>query len=137
MSGFFPEGRDPGYSAEIGIDAAEIGERREFLEFSDQDVELLAELHTLFESRGDAFIDEFYRHLRRFPVLGAMLADPGTLARLRRSQAQYFSSLTGGDYGPDYIETRLAAGRAHHKMSLAPKWYICPGAVFRFTLGAG
>ncbi|MBK8063351.1 MAG: hypothetical protein IPK29_04190 [Betaproteobacteria bacterium] len=59
-----------------------------------------------------------------FRSWGRCIAVAVTLARLRRSQAQYFSSLTGGDYGAGCIEIRLAAGRAHHKIGLAPKWYI-------------
>ena len=74
---------------DLGLGEAEIAERKAFLEFGDEDVGLLLELHGLLESAGirELFIDSFYSHLQAFPDTRALLRDAATLARLKQSQA--------------------------------------------------
>jgi len=109
---------------EIGLDEEEVAARMEFLQLGVRDAELLREVHALLEQERDAFSDSFYEHLLAFPRMRELLGDEATTARLRRAQSGYFSSLTAGDYGPDYIRERLRVGAAHQRIGLDPKWYI-------------
>lgn len=111
---------------ELGIDAAEIAERQSFLEFTDADVALLVDLHGRID-RSDAnnfFVEAFYAHLLRFGDTAALLQDKDTLQRVKRTQSEYFNSLTAGDYGADYVLNRQRMGVAHHRVGLAPKWFV-------------
>jgi diguanylate cyclase (GGDEF)-like protein/PAS domain S-box-containing protein len=108
---------------EIGLDCEEVAARKAYLELDEPDLEALRDVHALLESHRDAFSDRFYAHLMSFPKLRGMLGD-GAEARLRHVQAAYFSSLTAGEYGEDYMRERLRVGATHQRIGLDPKWYI-------------
>ncbi len=112
-----------GIAREIGLDTEEIDARKAFLELDETDVAALRDVHELLESHRHAFSDRFYAHLLAFPQLRTLLG-PGADKRLREVQAAYFSSLTAGDYGQDYIRERLRVGVTHQRIGLDPKWYI-------------
>jgi diguanylate cyclase (GGDEF)-like protein/PAS domain S-box-containing protein len=109
---------------EIGLDGAEIAARKDFLEFTASDVAALRDVHGLLEDERERFSTEFYAHLMRFPGMRAMIGGEQAAARLRSAQSAYFSSLTAGEYGEDYIRDRLRVGLAHQRIGLEPKWYI-------------
>ncbi len=106
------------------LDSDEVARRKAFLEFGEQDVALLTELHEQFAGDAGFFVDAFYAHLLSFEELGGLLRDEATLDRLKRAQTAYFSQLTAGDYGEEYIQNRLHVGAAHERVGLEPKWYI-------------
>jgi len=111
-------------SQHLHCDAAEVGVRKAFLEFTEADAVLLRELHARLEHKGDAFAEAFYTHLRRFPELDALLGDEAKRERLKAAQSAYFSRLTDGEYGAEYVEHRLHVGLAHQRVGLKPKWYV-------------
>ncbi|MEW6762795.1 MAG: EAL domain-containing protein [Pseudomonadota bacterium] len=108
---------------EIGLDSDEVEARKAFLELGEADVAALRDIHELLDMQRDAFSDRFYAHLLVFPQLNTLLG-AGAETRLRHVQASYFSSLTNGDYGQDYIRERLRVGVTHQRIGLDPKWYI-------------
>ena len=108
----------------MGIDDAEVAMRKEFLEFTDSDIALLTALHASLEAQRDPFSDAFYRHLQQFPRLLPLLGNAEKLAHLRHTQSVYFSQLTEGEYGPDYVEQRLRVGRVHQQVGLTTQWYV-------------
>lgn len=99
-------------------------ERKRFGCFNAEDAALLAELRGTFERHADAFVDDFYEHLRTHPLLASMLADPGTVRRLKQAQRAYLISLTDGRYDQRYAESRLVIGEAHERIGLEPQWYL-------------
>ncbi len=116
--------------ASLGIDASEIEERKRFLGLSETDAGRLRALRPLLQARSAEFSDGFYRHLRAFAPLRALLKDETTLARLRRAQQRYFESLADPAYGRERIKERLRIGIAHQRIGLEPKWYL--GAYCRY-----
>jgi diguanylate cyclase (GGDEF)-like protein/PAS domain S-box-containing protein len=109
---------------QVGIDQRELSERKAYLEITETDVLLLKDIHGWLEDGKRDFTEGFYRHLLKYPQLRALLSDPERFARLKHSQSEYFSSLTAGDYGLDYIRERLKIGVVHQRIGLDPKWYI-------------
>ena len=113
-------------SQEKLITAENIANRKNFLEFSEVDVEILGQIHRYLEHNEaivDSFTDSFYRHVFSFPELKMMLPDEASINRLKKIQSRYFFRLTAGDYGEDYVSDRLKVGYAHQKVGLEPKWY--------------
>ena len=108
---------------EIGLDCDEVAVRKAYLELEESDIDALRDVHALLASHRDAFSDRFYAHLMSFPKLRGMLGD-GAEARLRDVQAAYFSSLTAGEYGEEYMRERLRVGATHQHIGLDPTWYI-------------
>ena len=113
-------------ATDLGIDAAEMERRLQFLEFTPEDEALLVGLHDEFARRGEHnfFVEEFYAHLLAFGPTRALLADEATLARLKHTQGAYFERLTAGAYGLDYLLDRLRIGVVHERIGLKPQWYI-------------
>ena len=112
-------------SREMMLTPEEIALRKEFLEFTDADVQLLRNFHEHVEMVHDEeiFAALFYLHLRSFPELREFIPDEATTLRLKAIQAEYFLRLTSGDYGEDYVLDRIRVGYSHQKIGLDPKWY--------------
>ncbi|HUW76614.1 MAG TPA: EAL domain-containing protein [Gallionella sp.] len=113
-------------SQEKLITPESIAQRKQFLEFSADDITILGEIHQYLERNVaviDSFTDTFYRHMFSFPELQKLLPDEAAINRLKAVQSRYFMELTAGDYGDDYISSRLKVGYAHQRVGLEPKWY--------------
>jgi diguanylate cyclase (GGDEF)-like protein len=121
--------------AELGLDEVEISERKAFLELDAADVAVLRQFRADLARDGEAafFVDAFYAHLARFPRTQVLLRDDATVARLKRTQAQYFDRLLAGEYDEDYVQHRLRVGIAHERVGLSPTWYL---GAYRKYLGA-
>jgi PAS domain-containing protein len=102
----------------------EIRLQLEFLELSEHDLSLLKSLHSNLAHAQYGMIESFYNHLLRFPALRSLLPDPRTIERLKHTQVAYFSGISAGDYGPDYVQHRLRVGIVHQRVGLSPQWYI-------------
>lgn len=113
-------------SQERLITAENIAERKKFLEFTDADIQILVQIHQFLKLNVaviDSFTDEFYRHMFTFPDLKKMLPDEDSINRLKETQSRYFMGLTAGEYGDDYVSSRLKVGHTHQRVGLEPKWY--------------
>jgi len=109
---------------EMEIDDEEIARRKEFLEFRDEDAEVLRGLGEIARKYAEPVIEEFYRHILSFQETKAFFRDPKVLERVKRLQKEYFLRLTEGDYGREYVADRLKIGTVHERINLAPKWYL-------------
>jgi diguanylate cyclase (GGDEF)-like protein len=118
---------------EMRIDAAEIAERKAFLEFSDDDAAQLRAVHASLAQSEHGFAETFYDQLRTYPPLSALLRDEATLTRLKAAHERYFRELTAGGYGTDYVARRLEVGVTHARIGLEPKWYV--GAFRKYLSG--
>jgi len=98
--------------------------RKDYLQFTEQDVSLLKELNGLIHKHADAIIAKFYNHLLQFQETRAFLPDEETLKNVKRTQKEYLLMLTGGHYDEDYFKHRLNVGKVHDRIDLRPTWYI-------------
>lgn len=118
---------------EMGIDVAEVTQRKEFLEFGAPDIALLKNIHDQISGARLGFAEGFYEYLRGFDKLNELLRDDKTVARLKRAHDLYFSQLTEGEYNWEYVKNRLKVGAVHSRISLEPKWYV--GAYRKYLSG--
>ncbi len=109
---------------EIEVDEEDIARRKEFLQFGEEDAEVLGRLREEARTYAEPLIEEFYDHILAFEETKAFFRDPKVLARVKQLQKEYFIRLTEGDYGPDYVANRLRIGTIHERIQLAPKWYL-------------
>ena len=109
---------------EMEVDEEEVARRKAFLQFGDEDVELLKSLSEIARKYADPVIDDFYRHIMSFEETRAFFRDPRVLERVKQLQKEYFVRLTEGDYGPEYVANRLRIGAIHERINLAPEWYL-------------
>lgn len=109
---------------ELGIDSNEIANRKHFFEFGDLDAELLKGLQSKQQDYEEVIATAFFNHLLGFPQVRDLVPDAETLERLKKTLSTYFRGLTAGEYGTEYILTRLHVGIVHKRVGLDPKWYL-------------
>ncbi len=111
----------------LGLDQEQqVAERKEFLQFGEDDIARLRRLKPLFDKHSEAVVDKLYDQWLDFKETKRILGggDPELLRRLKKTQTAYFLGLVGGEYGDSYIKERLRIGIAHVKVELRPEWYL-------------
>lgn len=99
-------------------------DRKNFLNFDDDDVKRLVEINELAQGYAQPVIDAFYQHLLSFEEGRTFFSDSKVLERVKLAQKEYFLRLTQGDYGSSYVENRLSIGAVHERIGLPVKSYL-------------
>lgn len=112
-------------TAQFGLDDAEIRERCARYRLTEADLVLLRDLKRVIEPRLPGIVDEFYRHIERYPEALAIITNAGsTLERLKKTNPGYFAEIFRGELDARYFESRLTIGRIHAQIGLTPQWYF-------------
>lgn len=106
------------------VTLAEWEQRKAFLGFGQDDIDILIGLRPLADRIVDEIVEQLYEIFIRFPETHRQLRDDATLERLKQAQHKYFLELFDGDYGASYFESRLNIGEVHHRVGLSPEWYL-------------
>lgn len=110
--------------AETLISSEEVQRRKDFLEFSEQDVAVLEAANDLATQYAESMIEDFYRHLMAFEETRAFFADPELLRHVKEMQKAYFMRLTQGNYDQEYVANRIRIGQVHEHVGLPVKSYF-------------
>jgi rsbT co-antagonist protein RsbR len=113
-----------GQDRQGAVTVSEWEQRKAFVGFTDDDVQLLRDLRPICEAHADAVVEELYRQFFRFEETKAFFPNEATLNYVKAMQKQYFLGLTHGDYGEAYLTNRLHIGRVHQQIGLSPRWYM-------------
>jgi signal transduction histidine kinase len=103
---------------------SDLAQRLAFLDLTEEDRRLLAELRPSLEQHADRFVAAFYQHLLSFEPTRHLLADPKVKQRLLLKQREYLLSLAGTEIDEAYVEERLHIGRVHERIGLEPRVYF-------------
>ena len=118
-------------TADIGIDGEEIGNRRAFTQFGDDDVARLEAMSGTFERVADDLVDDFYEHLGSHVDAVAVLdSSSKPIEALKRTQREYLLDLGRGEYGQSYFDRRARVGKIHDMLDMGPKLYLGAYAVY-------
>ncbi|MBA2649487.1 MAG: STAS domain-containing protein [Legionella sp.] len=110
----------------MDINEADIERLKEWLEFTNKDVEHLEELDEIAKGYADELIQSLNEHFKKFDESSQIFDNPEVLKRVKILQKEYFLRLTQGNYDNKYIEERLNIGSVHASIGLDVKW--CLGA---------
>lgn len=116
--------------AELGLDAKVRERRLAFLELTERDEALLAELREFARRHVDEFVEQFYAHLWKFDETRRLLGDEERVRRLKQTQRAYFWRMLEGRFDAEYFESRLRVGDAHQRIDMAPEWYVGAFALY-------
>jgi rsbT co-antagonist protein RsbR len=114
----------------LKLDEAEVTRRRAFFDLTDDDLARLARLRPFAEKHTQAIVDEFYAALLAHAETKKFLPDDATVARVKRTQREYFLGLFAGRCDLAYALDRLRVGAAHERIGLSMRWYL--GAYRRY-----
>jgi signal transduction histidine kinase len=108
----------------------DLDERLAFLAWSEMDEQLLEALAPILDQHADRFVAAFYRHLLSFETTRDLLRSPEVKERLLSKQREYLLSLGTEPIEDAYAEERVAIGRVHERIGLAPRWYLGAYALY-------
>lgn len=106
------QAQQPSLMADLDISEQEIAQRKEFLQFFDEDVTRLLGVNDLARAYADPVIEDFYQHLLSFEETRVFFQNPQVLEYVKRMQKEYFLRLTKGDYNSEYIEIASRSARS-------------------------
>lgn len=109
---------------EMNINDKDIERRKEWLEFTAEDVKHLGELNSIAQGYADELIKSLNVHFKKFDESSQIFDNPEVLKRVKILQKEYFLRLTQGNYDSKYIEERLKVGSVHASIGLDVKWYL-------------
>lgn len=98
--------------------------RKAFVGFSTADEAILRELRPVSLQYADEVMHELYARWMQFPEVSRFFSDASVLVRVKALQRQYFVSLTQGEYGAAYLDSRLRVGAVHKRIGLTPEWFM-------------
>jgi diguanylate cyclase (GGDEF)-like protein len=116
------------------IDDLEIARRKELLEFTQADVDILASAKPVIIEALDAVVDEFYLKQTSIDEIRLIIGDSETLRRLRSAQSGYIAELFSGYYDLEYVNNRLRIGLVHKRIGVEPKYYLSAVKVLKDIL---
>jgi rsbT co-antagonist protein RsbR len=109
---------------------AELSSRRSFFQITDGDLARLAALRPFAKRHTTSIVEEFYELLLSHPDTKTFFPDEATVVRVKRTQTAYFAGLFTTKLDLAYVKERLRVGVAHHRIGLAPHFYL--GAYRRY-----
>lgn len=106
--------------------------RKAYVGFTAADAQLLAEFHPHASAFANEILDEIYGRILNFEETRRFFADEVVLKRIQSRLHRYILMLTEGEYGEAYLRNRIQVGLTHHRIGVAPRWYM--GTYARYTV---
>ncbi|MEM9558619.1 MAG: protoglobin domain-containing protein [Acidobacteriota bacterium] len=101
--------------------AAVHGELATLMGLTAEETRLLTALHGAASDRAPALAEDFYGRLLAHPETAEFLAETDVEAR-HRTISQWFVALFEGDYGPEFVASRLRIGQVHVVIGLPVRY---------------
>lgn len=111
-------------------------ELKEYIGFTDDDANCLAELHDIVAPSFTKIVTAFYTALETNERTRAVFSGPDQVERLRKSLHVWLAEVFGGDYGDTYFEKRARIGRVHVEVGLLPHFMFAAMNVVRREISA-
>lgn len=109
---------------QLGITDVDIQERKDLLGLGREDEAELGSFSEISRRVVQDVVDEFYVNQTSVPHIRTLIGDTETLQRLRSAMREYVITLFQGDYGTDYVNSRLRIGKVHARIGVPPKLYV-------------
>lgn len=113
----------------------EIARRKELLNFTTADVDLLVSCKELIDEQVDVIVADFYARQTAQEEIALLIGDADTLRRLHQAQRSYVLELFAGFYDMEYINSRLRIGMVHKRIGVEPKLYLAAIKTLKDTIG--
>jgi methyl-accepting chemotaxis protein len=113
-----------GQGPRITLSLQEWETRKKFVNFTSKDEQALIGLRSKAEAYSGPVIEALYSWITQFPEAASYFPDSATLQRAKRAQSQYFTELTAGSYGDNYMQGRIRVGETHARLNLTTQWYM-------------
>lgn len=99
-------------------------------EFTDEDIQKIVKLRTIFEKYQEEFISSFYSFIFKFPEANRYLKNQELVTKHRQRLREWFTELFSGNYDHNYFLKLNRIGQVHVNIGL-PTHYV--NASFNFV----
>jgi diguanylate cyclase (GGDEF)-like protein len=106
----------------IGVQAVE--RRLRLVGVTREDCATLKRFKAAITANVEDLLDEFYGVLANVDEVARLIGDKEGLMRLKRSLRNYVLTLFEGEYGLDYVQSRLRVGLVHKRIGVTPKLFM-------------
>ncbi|MFZ5762961.1 MAG: GGDEF domain-containing protein [Thermodesulfobacteriota bacterium] len=109
---------------QLRLTEREVRRRLELFGIGGEEVAILRSLRPLVAPVAERIVEEFYHRQLAVEEIATLIGDADTLARLKKHQCRYILTLFDGDYGMEYVHSRLRIGLVHKRIGVPPKLYL-------------
>ena len=109
---------------QMQISDIEINNRKELLNLTSDDLNVLTCHKLLIEENLDDIVDVFYQQQTQVDEIALLIGDADTLMRLQTALRKYILDMFSGYCDTEYVNNRLRIGLVHKRIGVEPKLYL-------------
>lgn len=109
---------------QMGFTDREIARRLHLLNFTEHDYSCIKQAGSVIDKALPNLVKAFYEFQLEDPEVSVVIGDIDTLIKLKGYMKSYIQSLFQGDYGKDYVNSRLRIGKVHKRLEVHPRLYM-------------
>jgi len=91
-----------------------------FVDFDEEDAEILKGIAPWVDAHGPAITDIFYETILDTPAVASFVE--GRVEHLKKTHIKWFKELVAGTYDDSYFQSRWKIGETHVRIGLEPIW---------------
>lgn len=115
----------PSRDADTVVGMGVQSEKLSLFRLTDRDFDELRALKRILEPALPKVVEEFYRHLAKYPKAMAIITDSGSsIERLKKTNPEFFARIFEGRIDGDYFASRKKIGGIHARIGLEPEWFF-------------
>ncbi|MEB1806785.1 MAG: globin-coupled sensor protein [Bacillaceae bacterium] len=109
----------------IPSDQKELKEQVKIINLTLDDLKVIQELKPFVERNVEVLTDMFYSTIGQSPDLVNIISNHSTIERLKGTLQTHLIEMFSGTIDEVFIEKRIRIAKAHVRIGLEQKWYIC------------
>src|SRR5438067_2320767 len=86
--------------------------------------EALRELRPLISKAVPGLLDQFYKHLAKYPEVAKLFANQAAVQHARQAQIEHWGAIANAKFDDAYLQSVSRVGQTHGKLGIEPRWYI-------------
>lgn len=102
-----------------------LGSRIGYFRINEIDRANIKQIQKIIEPHMRQIVDEFYKHIGKFPEAVAIVSRAGTtIDRLKQTNSLFFTEFFKAEFGVAYFDSRVKIGKIHAHVGLTPEWFF-------------
>ena len=119
---------------QMRITDLEVETRKELLGFTSADAQCLARFRSVIRDCIDEALKELYERQMQIDDMAVVIGDADTLRRMQAAEKTYVLDFFEGEYGIEYVDSRLHIGLVIKRLGIDPKLYLAATKIIRDIL---
>ncbi|MBB4955809.1 methyl-accepting chemotaxis protein [Agrobacterium vitis] len=105
-------------------DHSELKKRLNFLNITNEDLQIVARLRPVIVDAIGPTLDVFYGTAKQYPETARFFSSDAHIEHAKQKQIKHWSHLLSGKIDGNYVASATIIGQTHARLGLDPRWYI-------------